>query len=245
MILGAAAQAEGGLCGLDAVATAALRSWFLAEVPRMAQARADTGGGWDAASDAFKAANALNNLGAPEVALDLYDLAAAGFMVAGDAANAAFALTNGGIALARRGKHAEARPQFEAALAALTEEYGPADEKTQNTRVSLGNCMMDQREYAPARVELEAAAEGLEVAVGAVHTWTLVARENLAILLWRAGDHAAAHKQVVAAQSGRAAQALPLLEAAAPALAAQLGAEDPQASWAQGQLECVRQVLGR
>ena len=46
-------------------------------------------------------------------------------------------------------------------------------------------------------------------------------------------------------QSGCAAQALPLLEEAAPALAAQLGAEDQKAAWAQEQLECVRQDLGR
>ena len=45
------------------------------------------------------------------------------------------------------------------------------------------------------------------------------------------------------ARSGRAEQALPLLEEAAPALAAQLGAEDPHAAYAQEALADTRREL--
>jgi tetratricopeptide (TPR) repeat protein len=136
----------------------------------------------------------------PAAALELYETAAAGYAAAGDAANAAEARKNGGIALQRQGKHAEARPRLEAAVAALTELLGPAHVRTLRARQALGNGMLNQGELGAARVELEAAAAGLEAALGSAHTSTLAVRDSLAILLERAGDHAAA----AAARSARA-----------------------------------------
>ena len=151
MILGAAVQAERRLRGLDTVATVALRSWLLAEVPRMARARADTGG-VEAVQHAGNAASALYSLGALEAALKLYEVAAAGFTAVGDAAGAAGALENGGSALQWQGRDAEARPRFEAAVAAMTERYGPAHESTLLARLTLGGCMRNQGEHGAACV---------------------------------------------------------------------------------------------
>ena len=128
------------------------------------------------------------------VALELYEVAAAGYTAAGDAANASIALTNGGIALQQQGRDTEARPLF---AAALTEQNGGAHERTLYARMSLGGCMLMQGEHGAARVELEAA-------VGAADARTLTARENLASLLATTGDHAAAaaaYGRVVAAQT--------------------------------------------
>jgi tetratricopeptide (TPR) repeat protein len=222
------------------------------------------------AEAAWRAGNAALERGAEAAALELYETAAAGYAAAGDAANAAEARKNGGIALLRQGKHAEARPRLEAAVAALTELLGPAHVRTLRARLTLGNGMLGQGELGAARVELEAVAAGLEAALGSVHTSTLAARDSLAILLERAGDHAAAaaafgqvvtaHTQARGARqpntselmysqakwaknltlSGRAAEALPLLEEAAPALAAKLGADHRWAVFAQRELAVAR-----
>jgi pyruvate/2-oxoglutarate dehydrogenase complex dihydrolipoamide acyltransferase (E2) component len=141
--------------------------------------------------------------------------------------------------------------------------------RTLQARQALGNGMLSQGELGAARVELEAVAAGLEAALGSAHTSTLAVRDSLAILLERAGDHAAAAAafgQVVTAQtqargarqpnmlelmsqakwarnltlSGRAAEALPLLEEAAPALAAKLGTDHEWAVFAQRELAVTR-----
>ena len=221
------------------------------------------------AEAAWWAGNAALERGASEAALELYETAAAGYAAAGDAANAAGMRKNGGIALQRQGKHAEARPRLEAAVAALTELLGPANVRTLQARQALGNGMLSQGELGAARVELEAVAAGLEAALGSAHTSTLAVRDSLAILLERAGDHAAAaaafgqvvtaHTQARGARqpnmlelmsqakwarnltlSGRAAEALLLLEEAAPALAAKLGADHRWAVFAQRELAFAR-----
>ena len=85
-------------------------------------------------------------------------------------------------------------------------------------------------DYAAAAVAYERVVAAYTQALGARHVSTLDAKVGWASSL---------------AASGRAAQALPLLEEAAPALAAQLGAEDPSAVFAQRELDYTRQDLGR
>jgi tetratricopeptide (TPR) repeat protein len=238
---------------------------------------------WAATRDAkaaCRAGDAALKRGEWAAALELYDTAAASFAAAGDAARAALTRCSwAGLALVQQGKHAEARLRFEAGVAALTEALGPAHEETlmarlmaTMARLELGNGMLAQEELGAAHVEIEAAAAGLEAALGSAHAHTLAARDSLAILLERAGDHAAAaaafeqavkgktqahgagHSDTLLSQakwaknlthSGRAAEALPLLEAAAPALAAQLGAEHEWVAFAQEMLAFTRRQLGR
>eukprot|EP01046_Picozoa_sp_COSAG06_P002695 COSAG06_NODE_98_length_24155_cov_29.681784_2_plen_1250_part_00 len=258
MILDAAQQVDGGLRGLDNVAVAEMRKWFLSELKRLTASRVAVGA--DGSSDLMDLAIALKKLGELDEALTLYKLVAAAHEAAGD--EDSLDQANGNIAncLSDQGRFAEARPIYHALVASFARRHGASNELTLQSRLNLAACMANQEDDDAARVELEAAAEGLEATLGPAHDRTLAARQALASQLYNTGDHLAAisawegvvatrmgsqgagHWETLDAQAqlahsmlelGRAPEAVGLLEVVAPALAAQLGAEHQHAAFAQ------------
>lgn len=174
------------------------------------------------------------------------------------------------IVLRRQQKQDAAQPLFEASVAFRTARYGAADPQTLRARHGLGNCLMDNRDYVAARVEFEAAASGLETARGPGHEWTLAVRSGIAALCSKTGDFegaVVAYEQIAATHSevrgaghwrtlhtqaklahnlvklGRVSEAVPMLEAAVPALRAQVGVASHTA-FVEQVLEEARRATG-